>query len=344
MSVTFIQTTQANNLEDRLIGMDYYFPRLEMYLTAIPKTGCTSSMNFFAALELFLLNNDLALSDNLDQIRIESKSDELASTIHSSESSISRYLTTLENSSIPSSTLFIGIYRNPIDRFESFWTEKIVLQGDPNYLALSNLLLTEENVVSLYETADAAKSFLNKLDFSNPESIDPHVRPQSSFMLPIEKYDLLIETKNLGYILECLAEKSPKYNFLRKLKFPHHNNLPPTLKGTLRDFELMNVINNVYKSDFQMFQFPREKINLGTFRFYSLEQTDFILKHRAQNKIKNLTQQRDELTQQRDELTQQRDELTQQRDELTQQRDELLNSTIWKLTKPVRWFVNLIKG
>ncbi len=50
-----------------------------------------------------------------------------------------------------------------------------------------------------------------------------------------------------------------------------------------------------------------------------------------------------ELTQQRDELTQQRDELTQQRDELTQQRDELLNSTIWKATEPIRWFINLIK-
>jgi hypothetical protein len=56
-----------------------------------------------------------------------------------------------------------------------------------------------------------------------------------------------------------------------------------------------------------------------------------------------LTQQRDELTQQRDELTQQRDELTQQRDELTQQRDEILNSTMWRATKPIRWFVNLIK-
>ena len=46
----------------------------------------------------------------------------------------------------------------------------------------------------------------------------------------------------------------------------------------------------------------------------------------------------------RDELTQQRDELTQQRDELTQQRDELRNSTIWKATKPIRRFANLIKG
>jgi len=43
------------------------------------------------------------------------------------------------------------------------------------------------------------------------------------------------------------------------------------------------------------------------------------------------------------QIRQQHDELTQQRDELTQQRDELLNSTIWRATKPIRWFVNLIK-
>ncbi len=59
--------------------------------------------------------------------------------------------------------------------------------------------------------------------------------------------------------------------------------------------------------------------------------------------LDGLTQQRDELTQQRDELTQQRDELTQQRDELTQQRDVILNSTIWKATRPIRWFVNQFK-
>jgi hypothetical protein len=56
-----------------------------------------------------------------------------------------------------------------------------------------------------------------------------------------------------------------------------------------------------------------------------------------------LTQQRDELTQQRDELIQQRDELTQQRDELIQQRDALLNSTAWRLTRPLRLFMKLLK-
>ena len=38
------------------------------------------------------------------------------------------------------------------------------------------------------------------------------------------------------------------------------------------------------------------------------------------------------------------DELTQQRDELTQQRDEILNSTIWRMTKPIRWFIGLLNN
>ena len=44
-----------------------------------------------------------------------------------------------------------------------------------------------------------------------------------------------------------------------------------------------------------------------------------------------------------DDLTQQRDDLTQQRDDLTQQRDALLNSTIWKISWPLRYVFNFIK-
>jgi glycosyltransferase involved in cell wall biosynthesis len=43
------------------------------------------------------------------------------------------------------------------------------------------------------------------------------------------------------------------------------------------------------------------------------------------------------------QLTHQRDELKHQRDELTHQREELLNSTIWKVTQPIRNLINLFK-
>jgi hypothetical protein len=76
-----------------------------------------------------------------------------------------------------------------------------------------------------------------------------------------------------------------------------------------------------------------------------IQQRDELIQQRdeATQQRDELIQQRDELTQQRDEATQQRDELTQQRDELTQQRDELLNSSIWRLTKPVRDLIKLLK-
>jgi uncharacterized protein YfkK (UPF0435 family) len=42
-------------------------------------------------------------------------------------------------------------------------------------------------------------------------------------------------------------------------------------------------------------------------------------------------------------IHEQRDELTKQRDELTKQRDEIVNSTIWKLTTPLRKLIDLFK-
>ena len=287
--------------------MDFFFPRLELYLTAIPKAGCTSSMNFFTSLELFLLNNDLTLSDNLDDVSIELKNEDLASRVHLSDSPTSRYLTTIKSALIPSSTLFIGIYRDPIARFESFWIDKVVLQRDSNYFTLSNSLLREKEITSIVDTTDAAKVFLNTLDFSKPEFIDPHIRPQSSFMLPVERYDLLLETKNLDHLPRYLAEKSPKYNFLRKLKFPHHNQPLPLLKNALLDFELVNAIYKVYESDFQVFQVPPTKASLSTVRFYTSEQMEFILKSRAYR-----------------------------RDALTAERDALVKSLTWRITRPYR--------
>ena len=57
-----------------------------------------------------------------------------------------------------------------------------------------------------------------------------------------------------------------------------------------------------------------------------------------------LTQERDALTQERDALTQERDALTQERDALTQERDALKNSTIWRLTEPLRKIRNILKN
>ncbi len=55
-------------------------------------------------------------------------------------------------------------------------------------------------------------------------------------------------------------------------------------------------------------------------------------------------EERDALTQERDALTQERDALTQERDALTQERDALRNSTIWRVTGPLRKIRNTLKN
>ncbi len=59
--------------------------------------------------------------------------------------------------------------------------------------------------------------------------------------------------------------------------------------------------------------------------------------------LQKFAQQHDQLAQQHDQLAQQHDQLAQQHDQLAQQHDGLLNSTIWKLTKPLRVIIDLFK-
>lgn len=66
---------------------------------------------------------------------------------------------------------------------------------------------------------------------------------------------------------------------------------------------------------------------------------------------RKLTSERDQIAGERDRIAGERDEIAADRDQLnvelnqlTSERDQLLNSTIWRATKPIRWFVNLFKS
>jgi hypothetical protein len=57
--------------------------------------------------------------------------------------------------------------------------------------------------------------------------------------------------------------------------------------------------------------------------------------------------ERDQISEEREritkELTSERDQVAADRDRIAGERDDLLNSTIWRTTKPIRWFANLFK-
>lgn len=58
---------------------------------------------------------------------------------------------------------------------------------------------------------------------------------------------------------------------------------------------------------------------------------------------RKLTSERDRIAGERDEIAADRDQLNVELNQLTSERDQILNSTIWRSTKPIRWFVNLFK-
>ena len=68
------------------------------------------------------------------------------------------------------------------------------------------------------------------------------------------------------------------------------------------------------------------------------------IKHELTTELDQIAAERDRI---KHELTTERDQIAAERDrikhELTTERDQLLNSTIWRATKPIRWFVNLFK-
>lgn len=74
-----------------------------------------------------------------------------------------------------------SIVRDPLRRFVSAFYEKILIGGDPGYNALRDALTSLHNV-DLSPEADRAQSCLSFAKWiasqKNPESIDPHFRPQ----------------------------------------------------------------------------------------------------------------------------------------------------------------------
>ena len=60
--------------------------------------------------------------------------------------------------------------------------------------------------------------------------------------------------------------------------------------------------------------------------------------------IDNLNHERDALVAERDHLNHERNALVAERDHLNHERQRFLNSTSWKLTKPLRILSSLMKG
>ena len=316
--------------------MDFYFPRCDIHLTAIPKTGCTSVMTFFTALEEFLESQFKTLGETTQIPKLDYSFLKDVGNIHALNSPVWKYFIQNPLDILSQNVFRIAILRNPFQRFISFWFDKVVNMSDPYYAKIAIELLPLAPVISLREMQKYAEKFILNLD--EEFSLDPHFRPQILFLNSKVKYDLIMETEELIYLPSRFSNLDPKFQNLKDLEIPKFNISEHSQKDAFLSIELISAIELFYMKDIELL--TKYKAIDSTHKALRDHLNDVDLCDRNSNLQKHFLN----LSNQRDELTQQRDELTQQRDELTRLLDEHVNSRTWKFLGFYRRIRKIIDG
>jgi len=230
--------------------VNLYFPRSKVQLTAIPKTGCTSVLSFFTALELNLESQNEFLDENSSISELDYSFLDPLTSIHVGNSPLWKYWDHNPGKTNRDGRLKVVTLRNPYDRFTSFWLNKIVYANDPHYFKLAIELLppSEENDFSSIQKA--AHNFLSNLTPS--KKLDAHIRPQYMFLSGKAKYDLSIKTKNIQNLPSELSRISPRYRGIKDLEIPKLNFTDSHLKTRFLNPELTSLIEQLYHQDFEL--------------------------------------------------------------------------------------------
>ena len=231
--------------------MNLYFPRSKVQLTAIPKTGCTSVLSFFTALELNLESQNEFLNDNISISKLDySFLDPLTSIHDVGNSPLLKYWDHNPGKTKHDGRLKVVTLRNPYDRFTSFWLNKIVYANDPNFFKLAIELLPPSEENDLRSIQKAAHNFLSSLTPS--KKLDAHFRPQYMFLSGKAKYDLSIMTNNIQNLPSELSRISPRYRGIKDLEIPNLNFTDSHIKTKFLNPELTSLIEQLYHQDFEL--------------------------------------------------------------------------------------------
>jgi hypothetical protein len=254
----------------------------------------------------------------------------------------------------------IAAFRNPFDRFASFWFDKVIKLRDPNYFHFGLLHFPSFEKLTLDAIRASAKNLLNQ-NFHDAENVDPHFRPQYYFWKSGMNYDLYIDTEKLSNLPKVLSEHADRYRVTSDLEFPIFNRSIKTYPSDFYDEELSLLLRKFYEQDFN---FIKEQIGID---FQSISKRDSqnfsfdlnkIEKKRVQNAIKNfaserdhlvserdrLVSERDRLVSERDHLVSERDHLVSERDHLVSERDHLISSRSWQFMAPARKVMGICRS
>lgn len=230
--------------------MHLYYPRSKVFLTCIYKNGSTSAKNFFGAFEMYLDESKLDIDDINNQVHPQLRYAEPPWKVHSDNELSKKYVVDhdIENNDVCS----IVILRNPLERFSSFWFNKMVLMGEVTYFKMAMKFFPNSDIKSMDQIRESAKEFLKSSDFQEIFLTDIHLQPQHFSIQKNRAYNLYVETSLLGELPSILSEKFARYKILKHTVFPHFNSTLPEYMSKFYDQELVDVIERYYREDFDL--------------------------------------------------------------------------------------------
>jgi len=211
-------------------------------------------MNFFGALEQYLDMSNLSIDQLSNEAEIELSYRDEWWEVHSDNEMAIKYIVESDFLSDSIAICSIAIVRDPLEKFSSFWFNKIALARDSTYYEVAKKYFPNVEITSMESIRESAKVFLKSTEFNTGLIGDLHLRPQAASIQLNRKYDLVIETKELSQIPQQLADKYPQFSFISKSKFPHFNITEKELTDTFYDKELVDLVFNAYSEDFNLLE------------------------------------------------------------------------------------------
>lgn len=214
------------------------YPNSRLFLTSIPKNGCTTLKNFFQDIELKHLGKDTSQRDygpdgmhvHVDRFRFRVSTGPRKDDSHS-----------------------VLVLRNPYSRVASAWINKFLYaQGD--YAIVNrhrNRAFAQLGEMSTQEIRKGFRAFVEELSCSNAflES-DNHWRPQSHFFRDLADYSIVLETTEIHKLPTILADRGVSKELLDSCNLHHFNKSESPVYDFLWSPGTAALVERAYSEDF----------------------------------------------------------------------------------------------
>ena len=227
--------------------MHFYFPASRVFVTAIPKTGCTSILNFLHAVDIGL--------DEADGESTTTRLKYLANyrQIHMTDYA-GRYRVGPDSGVPREAAVRFATLRNPVDRTFSCWIDKFVLaRGDRIFKAFHTRSWFPWEIGTVESLQGSFDAFLSELETS-PRFLrcDPHWAPQADLLLPLGDYDFFVLTPQLSTVAHQLADRVRSLTGIRDQGIPRFHTTDSQDLRVLMTEQSIRRLQDLYRQDYEL--------------------------------------------------------------------------------------------